>query len=87
MSKALGRIGLLFLLAAMAHPALAQNNGTAEGDDSPLTEEFILISPDWWLPGGDNQGRNDVREATLPSPPTGPATPAPYCGPSSPTCP
>ena len=85
MTRALGRIGLALLLGVAA-PAFAQNANDGD-DDGPLTEEFILISPDWWLPGPGNEGRQDVREATLPSPPTGPATPVPYCGPSSPTCP
>ena len=84
MTRALGRIGLALLLGVAA-PAFAQNADDA--DDSPLTEEFILISPDWWLPGGDNEGRKDVREVTLPPPPTGPATPVPYCSPGSPICP
>jgi hypothetical protein len=32
------------------------------------------------------QQRQDVREVTLPPPPSGPATPSPFCSPSSPTC-
>ena len=84
MTRALGRIGLALLLGVAA-PAFAQDADDA--DDGPLSEEFILISPDWWLPGGDNEGRKDVREVTLPPPPTGPATPVPYCSPGSPICP
>jgi hypothetical protein len=85
MAHALGRIGLVFLLSVAAPTAFAQQGGSQ--DDGPLTEEFILISPDWWVPGGDNEGRKDVREVTLPPPPTGPATPVPYCSPGSPICP
>jgi hypothetical protein len=32
------------------------------------------------------QQRQDVREVTLPPPPSGPATPSPFCSPASPTC-
>ena len=87
MTRALGRIGLALLLGVAA-PAFAQNADNGDDDDGPFTEEFILFpGPDLWLPGASNEGRKDVREATLPSPPTGPATPIPFCSPSSPVCP
>ena len=88
MTHPLGRIGLVLLLTAMAPAAFAQQDGGSEqDDDSILTEEFILLPPDWWTAGIGNEGRKDVREATLPAPPTGPATPIPYCSPSSVICP
>jgi hypothetical protein len=31
--------------------------------------------------------RKDVEEVSLPPPPSGPATPVPYCTPASPICP
>ena len=87
MTHALGRIGLVLLLTAMAPAAFAQQDGgDGQDNDGPLTEEFILFPPDWWTPGGGNEGRKDVREVTLPPPPTGPATPSPYCSPGSPSC-
>ena len=86
MTRALGRIGLAFLLGVAAPAAFAQNG--VEGNEEILTEEFILFPPDLWFPGGDgNDGRQDVREATLPPPPSGPATPVPFCGPGDPVCP
>jgi hypothetical protein len=33
------------------------------------------------------QVRKDVVEGSIPPPPSGPATPIPYCSPSSPICP
>jgi hypothetical protein len=87
MTRALGRIGLVFLLT-IAAPAFAQQDADDGDDDGPFTEEFILLpGPDWWVAGSSNEGRKDVREATLPPPPTGPATPIPFCSPSSPICP
>jgi hypothetical protein len=86
MTKALGRIGLALLLTVAAASALAQQNGD-EGDDTLLPGDILLLPPDWWQPGSGNEGRQDVREATLPPPPSGPATPVPFCGPSDPICP
>jgi hypothetical protein len=83
MTQALERIGLVFLLTIMAPAAFAQQDSGNGQDDGPLTEEFILLPTDWWAPGSGNE----VREVTLPPPPTGPATPIPYCSPGSPICP
>jgi len=87
MTRRLGRIALLFLLAVAAPTAFAQNSSGVEGNDEILTEDFILLPPDLWFPGDGNDGRNDVREATLPPAPSGPATPMPFCGPGDPICP
>lgn len=85
MTEALKRIGLVLLLAMGASAAFAQEDGE-EADDTLLGEELILF-PDLWLPGPGTEGRKDVRAVTMPPPPSGPATPVPYCGPSSPVCP
>jgi hypothetical protein len=88
MIRALGRMGLVFLLTTAA-PALAQQAPAENEDtDGPLTEDIILFpGPDLWVSGTTNEGRKDVREVTLPPPPTGPATPIPFCSPGSPVCP
>ena len=39
------------------------------------------------LAGGHWQQRKDVDEVSKPQPPSGPATPVPYCSPGSPICP
>jgi hypothetical protein len=87
MAQPLGRIGLFVLLTVLAPGAFAQN-GTVQGNEEVLSNEFILLPPDLFAPGGDDDGgRTDVREATLPPPPSGPATPVPFCGPGDPICP
>lgn len=86
MARALGRIGLVLLLALAAPGALAQQQNSGDTDDNGiLSEEPIVLLPDWWLPGSGNEGRKDVREVTLPPPPSGPASQ--FCSPSSPVCP
>jgi hypothetical protein len=81
-------IGVVLLLAAAPVSAFAQDaDADLEESESVLTEEFILFPPDLWAPGAGNDGRQDVREVTLPPTPSGPATYVPYCSPGSPICP
>jgi len=86
MAPALGRIGLLVLLAIAAPAAFAQDDAGVD-EEVLSTEEFILLPGAWWLPGDVNDGRQDVREVTMPPAPSGPATPVPFCNPSDPICP
>jgi hypothetical protein len=88
MTRALGRIGLVFLLAFSATPAAFGqdgDDGEVELGEQPL--EYTLFPDAWWVPGSGNEGRKDVREVTLPPPPSGPAPPFPFCNPASPICP
>lgn len=87
MAPVLGRIGLLVLLAIAAPAAFAQDGEVAVDEEILSTEEFILLPGAWWLPGDVNDGRQDVREVTMPPAPSGPATPVPFCNPSDPICP
>jgi hypothetical protein len=41
----------------------------------------------WPAAGTILEQRKDVQEVALPSPPSGPATPVPYCTPAQPICP
>ena len=87
MNRRLGQFGLLVLLAVAAPAAFAQNDDGTTDEDLLSTEEFVLMPGEWWLPGDDNDGRQDVREVTMPPAPSGPATPVPFCNPSDPICP
>ena len=90
---ALGRIGLLVLLAIAASAAFAQDDdadvdGEILANEEILSnEELILLLPGTFLPGDINDGRQDVREVTMAPAPSGPATPVPFCNPSDPICP
>jgi hypothetical protein len=87
MAPALGRIGLLVLLAIAAPAAFAQDDDVAIDEEVLSNEELILLLPGAFLPGDVNDGRQDVREVTMPPAPSGPATPVPFCNPSDPICP
>lgn len=85
MIEALRRVALvLLLLGAAPAPAFAQQDSD---DADEALDQSLLLPPDLFLPGPTNSGRKDVREVTMPPPPSGPATPVPYCGPSAPVCP
>ena len=88
MTETLRRIGLALLLTFAAPAAFAQDEGedAVDLDESVLSDEALIFPDAWWLPGRD-EGRKDVREVSIPLPPSGPATPVPYCGPSAPVCP
>ena len=86
MAQLFQRIGLFLVLSVLASVASAQN-GTVQGNEEVLSEDFILLPPELWFPSGNDESRTDVREATLPPPPSGPATLMPFCGPGDPICP
>ena len=60
------------LLAAVAFPASAASS--QESAAAVLGFEVF-------------QQRKDVEEVAIPQPPSGPATPIPFCSPGSPVCP
>lgn len=74
MRKALSQLGAALLFAAAAgagHPASAEIGNQANAMDAALMLQV----------------RQDVEEVSMPPPPTGPATPSPFCTPSLPICP
>ena len=54
----------------------------------PPQDEPNKTALELWIAGEDqSDSRKDAEENTIPLPPSGPATPIPYCGPSDPICP
>jgi hypothetical protein len=76
MKRALLRAGLAGVLAFAAASVAGAANG-----DSVRPKHLTVI----W--GDTFQQRKDVDEVSRPLAPSGPTTPSPLCGPSSPTCP
>jgi hypothetical protein len=65
----------VLLIAAVPSAGLASTKDAATYFASGLAAAEIL------------QQRKDVDEVSRPQPPSGPATPVPYCSPGSPICP
>jgi hypothetical protein len=75
MNRTLARAAVLLLAGILSSGAWADDAKPSSALES-------------WLGGYDtSDSRKDVRETSRPLPPSGPATPVPYCGPSSPQCP
>jgi len=76
MQRALIRTSIA-LLAMLAAASIAVADDAKEGS-----------ALDIWIGDGDtSDSRKDVDQVTRPLPPSGPATPVPYCGPSAIECP
>jgi hypothetical protein len=71
MMRMLG-LSLAVVAAVAAAPVLAANVGP--GETAALSSDIV-------------KQRKDVDEVSRPQPPSGPATPVPYCSPGSPICP
>jgi hypothetical protein len=75
MTRAIALFGLAFWLASSSGAAFASSESSLQ----PLKS--------WASAGSVVQQRIDTEEVTLPPPPTGPATPIPFCSPGTPLCP
>jgi len=92
MQRVLGAIALT--LALLAGPTVASAQDGAEDAANELEsvaneiaeegEDFLDVTT---FTGGSREERKDVLEVSTPEPPTGPATPIPYCSPGAPICP
>ena len=89
--RAMLRTVVVLSVALSGSLALAQSDD--EDDDGEILANAgagLLNAPtalDLYVGGTVESGRRDVREVSRSAPPSGPATPVPYCGPSSPICP
>lgn len=82
--------GMLVLSLAMAGSAALAQGETDDEDLLAAAGDDLLNAPtalDLYVSGDVQPGRRDVREVTMSPPPSGPATPVPFCAPSAPVCP
>jgi hypothetical protein len=70
------RIPSLLIAAALAVPA----SSVAFAESGTVLRASAIL-------GATFEQRRDVDEVSRPPPPSGPATPVPYCSPSAPICP
>ena len=75
MTILLGRIGLALAIGVSASSGAWAGSNLGRSLQASITAGEIV------------EQRKDVDEVTRPQPPSGPATPVPYCSPGSPICP
>jgi hypothetical protein len=74
MRKALSQLGAALFFVAAAGAGYPASAGFADQENSGGGTPIVQL-------------RQDVEEVSMPPPPSGPATPSPFCTPSLPICP